>query len=71
MKVIMLNTETFPPEPDITKASLFVRARHATASSGFVILRSLIISLPVAGRHNSGRNLTVAYKNKRKLVRQE
>lgn len=58
----MLNKEIFPPEADITYESFFERAKHGTASSGFVSLISLVINIPLVGCHNCGTTLVVAYE---------
>ena len=62
LNVIMLNKEIFPPEADMTYESFFERAKQGTASSGFVSLISLVISMPLEGCHNCGGTLVVAYK---------
>lgn len=58
-----MNKEIFPPEADITYESFFESAKHGTASSGFISPMSLVINIPLAGCHNCGWKLVVAYKN--------
>jgi hypothetical protein len=54
LNVIILNSETFPPEADITYESFFESAMQGTDSSGFVSTISFVIKIPLAGCHNCG-----------------
>lgn len=65
MKVIILNKDIFPPEADMTYESFFESAKHDTASSGFVSLKSFVITVPLGGCHKCGAMLAVACKDRK------
>lgn len=58
----MLNREIFPPDADMTYESFFERAKQEIASSGFALVISFVISMPLGGCHNWGETLELAYK---------